>query len=54
MAFSVKLKTRFTVLLAQMLAGYKFYKLKNGTRRIPYLLYQRNKLTKICHNNLIT
>ena len=44
---------RFTTLLAQIKAGKNSYKLKNEIRKILYLLYQYNKITKKVYNNLI-
>ena len=41
-----KLLTRFLILLAQIKAGNNSYELKNEIRRILYLFYQQNKLTK--------
>ena len=48
-----KLFTRQSLLLTQIKAGNNSFKLKNEIRRIPYLLYQRNKITKKLDNNLI-
>ena len=48
-----KLLTRFLILLAQVKTGSNSYKLKYEIRQILYLLYQHNKITKICYNNLM-
>ena len=48
-----KLLTRVPQLLAQTKAGNNSYKLKNEIRKILYLLYNHNKLTKTLYNNLI-
>ena len=48
-----KLLTRFPVLLAQMKAGNNSKSLKNEIRKILYILYQHNKITKKVYNNLI-
>ena len=45
--------TRLPILLAQTQAGKNSNKLKKGIRRILYLLYQHNKITKNVYNNLI-
>ena len=47
-----KLLTR-PILLEQIKAGNNSYKLKNEIRKILYLLYQHNKITKKVYNNLI-
>ena len=47
-----KLLTR-PILLEQIKAGNNSYKLKNEIRKILYLLYQHNKITKRVYNNLI-
>ena len=44
--------TRLPILLAQTQAGNNSNKLKKGIRRILYLLYQHNKITKNVYNNL--
>ena len=41
-----KLLTRLPTLLAQIKARKNSYKLKNEIRKILYLLYQHNKITK--------
>ena len=48
-----KLLTRLPILLAQIKAGNNSYKLKNEIRKILYLLYRHNKITKRVYNNLI-
>ena len=45
MLTSNKLLTRFAVILEQIEAGKKSYKLKNQIRLIVHLLYQHNKIT---------
>ena len=40
-------------MLAQIEPGFNSYKLKNKIRRILYLLYQPNKITKKLFNSLI-
>ena len=52
MLTSNELLTRLPVLLAQINAGINSYKLKE-IRKIVYLLYQHNKITKGLYNNLI-
>ena len=47
-----KLLTR-PILLEQIKAGNNSHKLKNEIRKILYLLYQHNKITKRVYNNLI-
>ena len=41
------------IMFAQIKAGNNLYKLKNEIRKILYLLYQYNKITKTISNNLI-
>ena len=41
-----KLLNKLPILLAEIKAGKKSYKLKNEIRQILYLLYQHNKITK--------
>ena len=48
-----KLLTRLPTLLAQIKAQKNSYKLKNEIRKILYLLYQHNKITKKGFNNLM-
>ena len=48
-----KLLTRLPILLAQIKAGNSSSKVKIEIRRILYLLYQHNKITKKVYNNLI-
>ena len=48
-----KLSTRLPVLLAQIKAGNNSFKLKSEIKRVLYLLYQPNKITRKIHNNLI-
>ena len=48
-----KLLTRLPILLAQLHAGSNSYELRNEIRPIPYLLYQRIKITIKVYNNLI-
>ena len=48
-----KLLTRLPILLAQIKDGNNSYKLKNEIRKILYLLYQHNNVTKKVYNNLI-
>ena len=48
-----RLLTRLPILLTQIKAGNNSYKLKHEIRKILYLLYQRNKITKKVYNNLI-
>ena len=48
-----KLLTKLPILLAQIKAENSSYKLKNEIRKILYLLYQHNKVTKKVYNNLI-
>ena len=48
-----KLWTRRLVLLSQVKAGNNSHKLKNEIRKILYLLYQHNEITKKVYNNLI-
>ena len=47
------LLTTLPVLLAQIKAGNNSNKLKNEIRKILYLHYQHNKITKKVYNNLI-
>ena len=47
------LKTRFAIFLAQIKAENNSNKLKNKVRKILYLLYQHNKITKKLYNNSI-
>ena len=48
-----KLLTRLPTLLAQIKAQKNSYKLKNEIRKILYLLYQHNKITKKGFSNLM-
>ena len=48
-----KLLTRLSALLAQIGAENNSYKLENKIRKILYLLYQHNKITKKLCNSLI-
>ena len=48
-----KLSTRIPVLLSQIKIGNNWYKLKNEIRKILYLLYQHNKITKKVYSKLI-
>ena len=48
-----KLLIRLPILLAQIKAGNNSYNSKNEIRRILYLLYQHNKISKKVYNNLI-
>ena len=48
-----KLLTRRLLLLAPVKAGNNSKKLKNEIRKILYLLYQHNKITKKVYNNFI-
>ena len=48
-----KLLTRLPMLLAQIKAGNKSYKLKNEIRQKLYIFYQHNKIIKKVSNNLI-
>ena len=48
-----KLLTSLSVLSAQIKAENNSNKLKNEIRKILYLLYQHNKITKKLYNNLI-
>ena len=48
-----KLLTRLPVLLVQIKAGNKSYKLKHEIRQILYLLYQHNKINKNLQNKSI-
>ena len=41
-----KLLNKLQILLAEIKAGKKSYKLKNEIRQIPYLLCQHHKITK--------
>ena len=47
------LLTRLPILLAQIKAGNNLNKLKNEIRKMLYLLYQHNKITKKVYNNLV-
>ena len=47
-----KLLTRLPILLAQIKAANNSQKLKNEIRKILFLLYQHNKITKKVYNNL--
>ena len=48
-----KLLTRLAISLAQIKAGNNSCKLKYEIRKILYLLYQHNKITKKVYSNLI-
>ena len=48
-----KLLARLPILLAQIKAGNDSCKLQNEIRKMLYLLYQHNKITKKNYNNLI-
>ena len=48
-----KLLTRLPILLTQIKTGNNSHKLKNEIRKMLYLLYQHNKITKKNYNNLI-
>ena len=48
-----KLLTRLAILLAQIKAENNSCKLKYEIRKILYLLYQHNKITKKVYSNLI-
>ena len=48
-----KLLTRYPKLLAKIKAGNNLDKLKNEIRKISYLLFQHNKITKKVYNKLI-
>ena len=48
-----KLLTKLPILLAQIKAGNSLSKVKIEIRRILYLLYQHNKITKKVYNKLI-
>ena len=50
---SKKLLPRLPILLAQMKARNNSNNLKYEIRKMLYLLYQHNKITKKVHNNLI-
>ena len=50
---SNKLLARLSISLAQIKAENNSWKLKIQTRKILYLLYQHNKITKNVYNNLI-
>ena len=50
---SNKLLTRLPVLLAQIKAENNSYKLESEIRKILYLLYQHNKITKNFYKKLI-
>ena len=45
--------TRLPILLAEIKAGNNSYKLKNEIKKILYLLYQHNEITRNVYNNLI-
>ena len=47
------LLTRLLILLVQTKSGNNSHNLKNEIRKILYLLYQHNKITKKVYNNLI-
>ena len=47
-----KLLTRHSVIFVQIKAGNSSYKPKSEIRQIPYLLHQRNKITRT-YNHLI-
>ena len=48
-----ELLIRLPALKAQIKAGNNSYKLKTEKKKIVYLLYQHNKITKNLYNNLI-
>ena len=48
-----KLSTRLPIILAQIKAENKSYKLKSEIRLILYLLQQHNQITKNVYNNLM-
>ena len=48
-----KLSTRLPIILAQIKAENKSYKLKSEIRLILYLLQLHNKITKNVYNNLM-
>ena len=48
-----KILTRLTVLLIQIKAKNNSYKLKNEIRKMLYVLYQDNKITKNLYNSMI-
>ena len=48
-----KLLVRLLILIAQTKAGNSSNKLKNEIKKILYLLYQHNKITKKINENLI-
>ena len=50
---SKKLLPRLPILLAQIKARNNSNNLKYEIRKMLYLLYQHNKITKKVHNNLI-
>ena len=50
---SNKLLPRLPILLAQIKARNNSNNLKYEIRKMLYLLYQHNKITKKVHNNLI-
>ena len=45
--------TRLPILLAEIKARNNSYKLKNEIKKILYLLYQHNEITRNVYNNLI-